>query len=254
MIHYHGVKLSGGRQTQLALTRRHAFVSFADPTRMAVCAEICQSVAVDNGAYTAWTEGTPYDVEKYAEFVATWYRHPAFDFYLIPDAIEGGVTENTRLRSVWGRACQGTPGLWDLGVPVWHLHEPLELLRDLANAYGRIALGSSGAYAQVGTPEWWGRMGEAMKVVTDDEGRPVTKLHGLRMLDPTIFSWLPFASADSTHVARTIAFDEQWNRGWYEPKSKEMRAAILMERIELHASATRWTGVGWGGSNNELFG
>ncbi|HGF0958712.1 TPA: class I SAM-dependent methyltransferase [Yersinia enterocolitica] len=62
-------------------------------------------------------------------------------------------------------------------------------------------------------------------------GQPITKLHGLRMLNPTIFTRLPLASADSTNVARNIGIDSAW-KGTYSPQSKETRASILVERIE----------------------
>lgn len=91
-----------------------------------------------------------------------------------------------------------------------------------------------------------------MRVVTDDAGRPITKLHGLRMLDPTVFSHFPFSSADSTNVARNIGIDSAWT-GPYAPRSRYTRALIMMERIELHASAARWSGEG-AGKNQDLFG
>jgi len=41
-----------------------------------------------------------------------------------------------------------------------------------------------------------------MEVCCDADGMPKTKLHGLRMLDPVIFSHMPLSSADSCNVAR----------------------------------------------------
>ena len=97
-------------------------------------------------------------------------------------------------------------------------------------------------------------MAEAMDVMCDGAGIPRTKLHGLRMLDPTVFSHFPFSSADSTNVARNIGIDQAWN-GPYAPKSRYMRALILMDRIESHAAAARWGGSGVGAMKNaELFG
>ena len=97
-------------------------------------------------------------------------------------------------------------------------------------------------------------MAEAMDVACDSDGYPKAKLHGLRMLDPTVFSHFPFASADSTNVARNCGLDVRWN-GPYAPRSRRMRALILMERIEAHAAAHRWAGSGVGAAQNgELFG
>ncbi len=77
-------------------------------------------------------------------------------------------------------------------------------------------------------------------------GGPVTPntaaLHGLRMLNPTIFSYLPLSSADSTNVARNIGLDNKWDSP-YCPRSREVRAIVLADRIERHAAANRWSGM-----------
>ena len=76
-------------------------------------------------------------------------------------------------------------------------------------------------YAQLGTPRWWPRMAEAMDVFCDREGQLVCKLHGLRMLDPEVFSRrFPFASADSTNIAQNVGIDSAW-RGTYTPASQQ---------------------------------
>ena len=234
----------------MALMSKHAMISYARPETISLVAEICQSFTIDNGAFSAWKSGKEFDIGGYAEFIMDWYRHPAFDWYIIPDVIDGDADDNMKMRGAWSKHCRGD--MWEAGVPVWHLHEPLEVLSDLAHAYGRVAIGSSGKFADIGTPSWWSRMTESMEVLTDKEGRPKTKLHGLRMLDPTIFSQFPFASADSTNVARNIGIDNRWT-GPYAPASKYSRALIMMERIEKHASASRWTGTSGVAKNLDLF-
>jgi hypothetical protein len=59
------------------------------------------------------------------------------------------------------------------------------------------------------------------------------------MLDPAIFTKLPFASADSTNIGRNIGIDSAW-KGSYQPPSKEWRAELMAARIESHNSAERW--------------
>jgi hypothetical protein len=251
MIHYHGTPFSGGDKNLMALSRRHACVSFAEPGHLAAVAELCQSFILDNGAYSAWSNGKELDVEGYADWVRDWVKHPGFDWCLMPDVIDGSEDDNARMRAKWWRIA---PDLWKHSVPVWHLDEPLEILKTFCNSNPQIAFGSSGEYREIGTGSWWQRMAEAMDVVTDSDGRPRAKLHGLRMLDPTVFSHFPFSSADSTNVARSIGLDGRWNAS-YAPRSKEMRALIMMERIESHASASRWVGSGGGAAkNHELFG
>lgn len=81
-------------------------------------------------------------------------------------------------------------------------------------------------------------MGQAMEVVCPS-GRPEVKLHGLRMLDPEVFTRFPFSSADSTNVARNIGIDGAW-RGTYQPSNKAIRGIVLAERIEAQQSSSTW--------------
>ena len=240
MIHYHGTPLSGSLEVSRALAGRHACVSFETPHPLPMVAQYCQSFILDNGAYSAWTRGKELDFDGYAEWVSEWMHHPAFDWALIPDAIDGDEDENLRLLGRWQQAV----GLGPSFVPVWHLHESLETLEYFCSANFRVALGSSGRYSQVGTETWWKRMNEAMEVVCVN-GRPKCRLHGLRMLDPAVFKHLPLASADSTNVARNIGIDQAWT-GSYQPLTKETRALVIMERIEANTSASLWRRTGKG--------
>jgi hypothetical protein len=232
-----------------ALRGRHAMVSFENPGQIEEACEICQSVALDNGAFSAWRQGKPYDFDGYYEWVAKWIRHPAVDWAVIPDLIDGDEEANEKLVSQW-------PFGKHKGVPVWHLHEGMARLKWLSSQslWPRVALGSSGLYADVGAKAWWDRMAHAMRVACDADGMPHGKLHGLRMLDPVVFSHLPLSSADSCNVARNVGIDQAWN-GPYAPASRSARAIILMDRIESHASAARWNGTSAGVQHNlELLG
>jgi len=246
MIHYHGGPITPNSAAIGAWRRGHACVSFAYPRQMALACEVAQSVMVDNGAFTAWRmRGEQVAEVDYALWVSEWARHPAFDWALIPDVIDGSEGDNDELVARW-------PLARDLSVPVWHLHESLGRLDRLVGGWPRVALGSSGHFAVIGNKAWRTRMADAMEVCCDSGGRPKAKLHGLRMLNPTIFSQYPFASCDSTNVARNIGIDKAW-KGTYIPRTREMRAMILTERIELHCSAARWNGR-TGGMNRELLG
>jgi hypothetical protein len=80
---------------------------------------------------------------------------------------------------------------------------------------------------------------EAMNAICNDNGHPPCKLHGLRMLNPDVFTRLPFASADSTNIAQNIGIDSAW-KGTYQPATKEWRAMVMADRIESHNSASSW--------------
>lgn len=248
MIHFHGGPFAHDRTAVTAWRRRHACVSFHRPEQMALACEVAQSVMVDNGAFAKWIAGEgQIDADAYFLFVDQWRRHPAFEFCIIPDVVDGAESENARLVEEW-------PLSRNISVPVWHMHESLDRLSDLVYGFPRVALGSSGEFSEIGTLKWWSRMAEAMAVACDEEGLPRAKLHGLRMLNPTLCSHIPFASADSTNVARNVGIDKKWQTGRYQAMSQTTRALILMERIELHASAARWAGTMAAQMNLELIG
>ena len=247
MIRYHGTPLTPISAMLEAFKGRHAMVSFGRPDQIAEACETCQSVVVDNGIFSKWKKGERHDFEGYVAFVDHWMKHPAVEWCVIPDVIDGSQRENDELLAAW-------PLRREWSVPVYHFHESLDRLTCLVSSYARVALGSSGEYAEIGTPRWWTRMAEIMEVCCDDDGQPLVKLHGLRMLDTGIFSRVPLASADSTNVARNIGIDSRW-KGTYLPRSKLSKALILMNNIEDHVAAHRWNGDGAGFQQNmELLG
>lgn len=234
MIHYHGGPITPVDAARSIWTGRHAMISFAYPDQVALAAEVCQSFVLDNGAFSLWGKGRSVDVDAYWDWVREWCDHPGFDWCLIPDRIDGDEGDNRALVEDWSYIPRRS-------VPVWHLHESFDYLRWLMARFDRVALGSSGEWPNPGEPKWWDRMNEAMGVVCLSDGRPRVRLHGLRMLDPTIFSALPLASADSCNVARNIGIDQRWERGYLAGISKGMRAQVMAHRIEQHASASTWT-------------
>jgi hypothetical protein len=120
------------------------------------------------------------------------------------------------------------------------MHESLARLDRLVREWPRVAIGSSGDYAVIGSAAWWSRIGQAMRVACDPAGRPWARLHGLRMLDPSVFTRLPFASADSTNIGQNVGIDSRWT-GAYAPPTKEARAQVIRQRIEAHNAPARWS-------------
>lgn len=233
MIHYHGLPITPATAATAAVSGGHAFVSFRHADQLGIAAEVCQSFAVDNGAFSAWRSGSPVtDWSAYYEWAAMCKRIPSCDFAVIPDVIDGEEWDNDLLLQEWPLP------KW-FGAPVWHMHESFERLERLAADYARVCIGSSGEYSVVGDNKWWQRIGQAMRVVCDDDGRPGVRLHGLRMLNPKVFSKLPFASADSTNIGRNVGIDKKWS-GTYLPPTKEARARVMRERIESTNAPSTW--------------
>lgn len=232
MIHYHGTPITPETVAVKILKGRHAFISFSDYRNINLAAQHCQSFALDNGAFTFWKQGIQPNWEAYYAWVLKWMHHPRFDFAIIPDVIGAGEEQNDELLSQWPES------LKHIGCPVWHMDESEERLYKLATNYPRVAIGSCAEFDVSSPNKCVAKLEEALQWIITAEGYPVTKLHGLRMLNPKIFTKIPLSSADSTNIARNIGIDSAW-KGTYQPKSRETRAAILAERIESENSSCR---------------
>lgn len=233
MIHYHGGPITPESCALRVWRGRHAFVSFAHPYQIELAASVCQSFALDNGAFSLWRAGKGTDWPAYYDWCATWLRHPACDWAVIPDVIDGTETENDALVRDWPHGFAG--------VPVWHLNESVDRLARLADDWPRVALGSAAEYDVTRPMRAVARLEEALAAISID-GVPTVKLHGLRMLNPAIVERVPLSSADSTNVARNIGLDRAW-KGTYAPATKEARADVLVELVERAVSPHRLSGV-----------
>lgn len=237
MIRYHGTAINPDSAAIEVFKRGHAMVSFFDKDQLHLAFEKAQGVALDNGAYALWQRGEgAIDVPAYVDWVDHWRRHPTFEWAIIPDIVDGGEEDNDELIRGW-------PLARAISAPVWHLHESLEKLERLVNNWPRVAIGSSGQYSRPGLGQWWARIAEAMEIACDADGMPRTKLHGLRQMDPEIFSVIPYHSVDSTRVGRAVGFDRDWS-GTYVPPSRHVRALCVQDVLNNHASARRWNHAG----------
>jgi hypothetical protein len=201
---YHGTPITPARH----LARLEGFgfcVSYAAPEQIARCHEI-GPVMIDNGAFSFWQERlegrTPSvkaraagagDWTGFYAWVGAWLEASPSTWACIPDVIDGDTAANDALIAEWP--------FGDRGAPVWHLHEPIERLLELAAAFPRVCFGSSGAYRFLQTPAWWGRMRDAWDALLPAGGRPECQLHMLRGMALSDGPF-PFASVDSTDIAR----------------------------------------------------
>lgn len=237
MIVYHGTPIGGdGQGATRFLAGRHALIPYPAKQDCAIAFDVCQTVVFDNGAFSAWKKGTPVsDWSKYYEWCLEYHRHPAFNWAIIPDVIDGTEADNDALLFEWPTCVQG--------VPVWHMHESMERLDMLASSYRLICIGSSGLYKTTGTKQWWVRMIQAMDLICDEKGRPKCKLHGLRMAAREYTSRFPFASVDSTNAAQNSMRTERF--GTYVPPSRGRRAEAIAWRMEAFETASHWRREMW---------
>lgn len=207
MMHYHGTPITP-RAKLLELVGCAFCVPYTTPTDLEVCHEIGQSVMLDNGAFSIWQKvenGKKLDARLvppsrgdwsgYYEWVAPWLDYWT-TWAIIPDVIVGDEDDNDALIAEWPFGKRG--------APVWHMHEALDRLDRLVSEWPLVCIGSSGDYSKVGSPRWHERMADAMDVACDAEGRTRTPLHMLRGLALRTGPY-PFASADSTGIARNHA-------------------------------------------------
>lgn len=233
MIHYHGTPIGGPRiDVGRFLAGRNALVPFSYPDDLPIVADQCKSFILDNGAFTAWRKGGEIDFNGYVKWISDWCRHPGFDWCIIPDVIDGDESSNDDKILQWNDT-EGSK----FGMPVWHLHESIERLERLSNNFRIVCLGSSGAWSNPGSEKWWNRMSQVMDAVCIN-GIPPCKFHGLRMLDPEIFTKLPLSSADSTNAAVNSGSLERF--GMYRPPSVYQRATVIADRVESFNSAPVW--------------
>ena len=244
MIRYHGGPITPTAAAIQAWRDGHAMISFANQQQTELAFEYAGEVALDNGAFSLWGKGQRLDAEAYLAWVNLWRKHPAFGWCCIPDVIDGTEEENRLLVEKW-------PLQNYISVPVWHMHESLEYLGWLCDEFPHVAIGSSGEFAEIGTPRWKVRMGQTMEVCCDADGYPITRLHGLRQMDNDVTSNVPYSGVDSCNIARNIGIDNNW-KGPYCPESQDIRALVMRDRIKAHAVCRRWSGC-WG-RNLELFG
>lgn len=59
MIHYHGLPITPETACIAAVGGGHAFVSYPNRNQLNAAVSVCQSLALDNGAFPAWKAGKP---------------------------------------------------------------------------------------------------------------------------------------------------------------------------------------------------
>jgi hypothetical protein len=190
-IHYHGTPI-----TPIAalyeLAGRNFCVSFFRPEQVARAHEIGQSVMLDNGAFSAFTQGRPVsDWTPYYAWADRWLNHPT-TWAVIPDVIDAGSQEQDALLREWPHG--------ERGAPVWHMDEPIERLLGLTEAWPRVCIGSTAEYWQILSDVWCARMDAAWNALAAAHRR-TPAIHMLRGMQLSGREW-PFASVDSTDIAQ----------------------------------------------------
>ena len=192
MIHYHGTPLTP-RSELYKMAGKHFCVSFAHPQDADVCLHIGQSVMWDNGAFTAYSKGTEFNLPRLYEWLEQRLAHP--HWAVIPDVIDGSVEQQKELLKQW-------PFDIHMSAPVWHMGLDVDYLLYLTDNYPKVCFGSSGEYWKVGNDKWSERCDYAFNTLSKHR-HSLPWIHMLRGLAQAGKQW-PFASADSVNVARNF--------------------------------------------------
>lgn len=172
---------------------------------------------LDNGAFTAFKNGISIAddaayLDGYFDWAADVLKRCPQAVAIIPDVIDGDTADNRRMISEAIGSGIDTERL----VPVWHLHEDFDYLKDLVEEFNHIAIGSSGDYWKVNSEDWKCRIAKMFgfldALFEDDEFaaafvKPrIHMLRGIAVMD----AW-EFDSADSVNIA--VNHNAQKKRG-----------------------------------------
>lgn len=201
MLKFHGTPVGGSNKDAIMfLSGRNALFSYFTKGHIKEVIECCDLFVIDNGAFSHWkTTGDKINVKDYGDFVDKYQHLSNHYFHIIPDIIGGTEQENDDLLCEW-EGMNISKNVSNCS-PVFHLGENPERFVRLREKYPIICLGSTDKWPKNGSKLWWDNMSEFLNTVCDENGSFGCKVHGLRMLDPRIFSKIPLHSADSTNAS-----------------------------------------------------
>lgn len=160
-----------------------------------------REVVLDSGAFTAWQTGKPVDIVEFAEWVdAQRATNPLVTEVFTLDVIGGD----------WRESLANTEYLWKRGIqaiPVFHVGEPLDVLKALAKDYPKISLGGAVGYRK--RDEW---AALCFKAVWPK------KMHGLGYGETSLWK-LPFHTIDNS----SWAFGPSKFGDFHSLKTKQIR-------------------------------
>jgi len=132
---------------------------------------------LDSGAYSAFTKGVEIKIEDYIRFI----RHHGIELYANLDDI------NSWKRTAVNQQAMENAGLEPL--PVWHIFEPFDVLKQMCKDYEYVALGFGPSKSA---------KERARVASTVFEHFPDTKFHMFAITQPKLMMEHPFYSVDST--------------------------------------------------------
>ena len=143
-------------------------------------------VFLDSGAFSAFTQKTEIDINRYCDYIKA--NHDILEVYSVLDAI--GDAEGT-----WrNQQYMESQGLHPL--PCFHYGEPLEALDYYVNRYPYITLGGMVPISYAQLVLWLDHLWE--KHLTTSAGTPKLRVHGFGLTSKMLMERYPWHSVDSS--------------------------------------------------------
>lgn len=157
-------------------------------------------IMLDSGAFSAWTRGETIDLGDYIKFIV---RHrELLDIYINLDVIPGRRGGRASVREVERAAAASFENYQAMRaagldpLPVFHYGESFDWLeRLLDSGAGYICLGGTVGLRTGVKKEF---LDKCFTRLTDREGRPFVRVHGLGVTEGKFLMRYPWYSADST--------------------------------------------------------
>lgn len=178
--------------------------------------DVCPRVILDSGAFSAWTLGTPVNLDQYIAYVRERGTRHAWVAAL--DDIESPAVSLTN----WRRMRADLPELADKIVPVHHEGEPMDLLDEYVSTGGLVGLGRT--EGRKSKPKTFAYYDLAFN------RHPGAKFHAFGNGSPETLEVYPFASFDCTTWERDASYGG--SHGWpWSCASKNTRMLAYVEAL-----------------------
>lgn len=187
---------------------RHRLHSFhgLKPDKVNAELSVGTGIAMDSGAFSAYTRKVVIDVTAYAEFLAVHGRW--FDWYATLDVI--GDSEGTWKNQELLEAVGLRP------VPAFHFGADPKYIHKLLDNYDHIAIGGLAIAGYTKLEPWLDKVFD--RYLTDGAGRPRAKFHGFALTSVPVMRKFPWHSTDSSTWVQMAG-----NRGIVVPRNDHGR-------------------------------
>lgn len=190
-----------------------------------------REVVLDSGAFTAHSSGKTVDLVAFGDWALEQKRDPMVTEVFTLDVIGGD----------WRESLRNTEALWKRGIeaiPVFHVGEPTDVLKQLCRDYPKVALGGAVGYRK--RMEW--------AAICFRQVWP-KKLHGLGFGETALWK-LPFHTIDNS----SWAFGPSKYGDFHSINSKQIRGSRVSSgthnvrcEVDFYMAEERRLASFWGG-------